>query len=73
MMTSNGLDVPTGWGQQPPRRRRPCPVCRLATTVVTNAAGFTVLDEHTRAMPTAPQAGVNGRAQCPGSGRLVTA
>jgi hypothetical protein len=67
MMTSNGLNVPTGWGRQAPADRRPCPLCHLATTVVTNAASFKVLDEHTR-----QAAGEYGRSHCPGSGRLVT-
>lgn len=66
MRTSNGLNVPTGWGQRRPESKRPCPLCFQATQITTNAAGFKVLADHTRQVR-----GVYGRSQCPGSGRLV--
>jgi hypothetical protein len=62
MRTSNGLDVPTGWGQRRPADRRPCPRCLKATDVVTNRGGFRALDEHTRR---------GSDQRCTGSGRLV--
>jgi hypothetical protein len=68
MRTSNGLNVPTGWGRQQPADRRPCPMCHLATNVVVTAGGFKALDEHTRRVD-----GEYGRSHCPGSGRLVDA
>lgn len=61
MRTTNGLDVPTGWGDRRPADRRPCPVCLRATAVVTNVAGFQVLAAHSP----------KGRPQCKASGRLV--
>lgn len=62
MRTTNGLDVPTGWGTTPTAERQACPVCHHATDVVTNVAGYRVLAEHTR----------RGRDRaCGGSHRLV--
>lgn len=66
MRTTNGLNVPTGWGQRRPAPKRPCPMCFRATGIETNAGGFRVLADHTRLMR-----GEYGRSPCPGSGRLI--
>jgi hypothetical protein len=64
--TTNGLNVPTGWGQQRPADRRPCPICHRATGVEDGPVGKR-LRQHYRAAS-------NGVGViCAGSGRLVTA
>lgn len=64
MRTTNGLNVPTGWGTEPPAERQACPVCHHAADVVTNVAGYRVLAVHTRRRE-------DGRHLCGGSGRLT--
>jgi hypothetical protein len=62
--TTNGLNVPTGWGQRPPVPRRSCPVCHRAITISTGPTGHRMIDGHRRK--------VDGKwAWCPGSDRLV--
>lgn len=68
MRTTNGLNVPTGWGREQAPDRRPCPVCHNATGVETNRAGFRVLARHTWLRAYRRSATPE---QCPGSFRPV--
>lgn len=62
MKTTNGLDVPQGWGRRRPEPKQPCPLCGKATRLVPGPAGRTY-EPHTR---------YGKSSACRGGGRLVT-